>query len=601
MQNRLSDELIEDIRSSSDIADVVGEYIQLKKQGRNFFGLCPFHGESTPSFSVSPDKQIFHCFGCGKGGNVYSFLMDIEGITFIEAVKILADKSQIALPDITTSESSRSDFSVMIDAHELLKKLYHHLLLHTKEGKKALDYLYGRGFNDEMIKTFELGFAPLSNDFVVKFLTKRGFNLQQMLEAGLIAKNEKYNQYVDRFRDRVMFPIADLKGNSIAFGGRIMEEGNPKYLNSPETPIFDKGKTLYGLHLARPMIRKKQEVILFEGYIDVISAYSAGVKNGVATLGTSLTEDHAKLIRRNVETVVICYDSDNAGLKAAVRTAKILSAAACNVKIAELPEGFDPDDYIKKYGSEKFMKNVIGATKTVAAFKIQYLRKGKNLSNEGDRIRYIEEVLEEISDLSKAVERDHYLRQIADEFSISLEALKSQQFQIYKQRQSQSNHTKQTTNYQKMPSLKIEKKLLPAYHNAERILIAHMLRNRELADRIQDLIGIEFNIEEHQAIVTYLYAFYEEGNRPSISSFMHRLQDHKLQQLVSNIAMMSVNEEVMENELTDYIKQVLNYPKWLMIKDKEKEKKEAEHKQDFVKAAQIGMEIIKMKKALKSS
>ena len=604
MGYRIPEETIEKIRQSVDIVDVVGEYVQLKKQGRNYFGLCPFHGENTPSFSVAPDKQIYHCFGCGAGGNVFSFLMEIEGYPFIEAVQRIGEKENIELPDIQGASFNKlnskqsKETSIMLEAHDLLRKFYHHLLVNTKEGQKALDYLLQRGFTREVIDKFEIGYSLDSWDFITKFFSKRGFLLQTVEKSGLISKRDSTGTYFDRFRNRIMFPIWDHQGNTIAFSGRILGNGEPKYLNSPETLIFTKSKILYNFHHARLHIRKNQQAILFEGYVDVIAADRSGVKHSIATMGTSLTEEQIRMIRRNVESVIICYDSDKAGTDATFRAAKLLSDAGCSVKIAVMPMGLDPDDYIRKYGADKFKSDVIGASVTLMAFKMMYLRKEKNLQDEGERIRYIEDVLKEISDLDKAVERDHYLRQLATEFSISLEALKQQQFQIYKsQRNKKDNGTWNRNNKAKITN--VQKKLLPAYHTAERMLIAHMLKNKEIALKIQDMIQGNFNIEEHRAIAAYLYAYYEEGNDPNVSSFIHRINDGKLHQVVSDIAMMSINENFSDKELTDYIKQVLNYQKLLKIKEKETEKIDAERQKDFVNAAKIAMEIIQMKRALK--
>lgn len=304
------------------------------------------------------------------------------------------------------------------------------MLINTKEGQEALDYLHARGMTREMMEQFEIGYSPSSWDFAVKFLKGRGFSLELMEKAGLVIRKEN-GEYFDRFRNRIMFPIHNHHGETVAFSGRIVGEGQPKYLNSPETLIFHKGKILYHFHQARLHIRKHQQAVLFEGFADVISAVSAGVTNAVATMGTALTDEQARILRRNVESIVICYDGDAAGVEATVRAAELLSQAGCHVKIATIPDGFDPDEYIRKYGSERFQRNVIEASSSFMAFKMAYLRRGKNLQNESDQIRYIEEVLREISRLPNPIEWDYYLRQLANEFSLSLSALQ-QQLERYK-------------------------------------------------------------------------------------------------------------------------------------------------------------------------
>ncbi|MCZ0873395.1 DNA primase [Peribacillus sp. AS_1] len=601
MNGRIEDEKINQIREAVDIVDLIGEYVQLKKQGRNYFGLCPFHGENSPSFSVSTEKQIFHCFGCGAGGNIFTFLMDIEGYSFVESAKVLAEKGNVPLEVEINKDSKRSNMPAgaqqMVEAHDLLRKFYHHLLVNTKEGQDALEYLLKRGFTEETIEKFQIGYSLDSWDFVSKFLLKRGFPAEYMEQAGLIIFREKDESYFDRFRNRVMFPIMDHQGNTIAFSGRAMGDDEPKYLNSPETPIFNKSKTLYNFHHARPHIRKKEQAVIFEGFADCISAVGAGVENAVATMGTALTDQHIQLLKRNTDQILICYDSDSAGLNAANRAVNMLQDHEFSVKVALMPDNLDPDDYIKEFGEKSFVSEVIGASLTYMAFKMHYLRRGKNVNNEGDRIQYIEEVLKEISRLPNAVERDHYLRQLSSEFSLSLDALEQQQRQVFFTERKKG--TLPQPAVQKKMALQYEHKLKPAHHNAETKLIAHMLKSRDMTFKIQQLLGqTVFHVDEHQAIITYLYAFYEDGHEPDTSFFLTYLPDPNLRRIVSEIEMMSVNEEVTDKELTDCINQVLKYEKLLKIKEKQVEEKDAVRRSDYVTAAQIAMEIIKLRKML---
>ncbi|MDQ0883131.1 DNA primase [Peribacillus sp. V2I11] len=601
INGRIEDEKINQIREAVDIVDLIGEYVQLKKQGRNYFGLCPFHGENSPSFSVSTEKQIFHCFGCGAGGNIFTFLMDIEGYSFVESAKVLAEKGNVPLDVEINKDSKRSNMPAgsqqMVEAHDLLRKFYHHLLVNTKEGQDALEYLLKRGFTEETIEKFQIGYSLNSWDFVSKFLLKRGFPAEYMEQAGLIIYREKDESYFDRFRNRVMFPIMDHQGNTIAFSGRAMGDDEPKYLNSPETPIFNKSKTLYNFHHARPHIRKKEQVVIFEGFADCISAVGAGVENAVATMGTALTDQHIQLLKRNTDQILICYDSDSAGLNAANRAVNMLHDHEFSVKVALMPDNLDPDDYIKEFGEKSFVSEVIGASLTYMAFKMHYLRRGKNVNNEGDRIQYIEEVLKEISRLPNAVERDHYLRQLSSEFSLSLDALEQQQRQVFFTERKKGALPQPAA--QKKMALQYEHKLKPAHHNAETKLIAHMLKSRDMTFKIQQLLGqTVFHVDEHQAIITYLYAFYEDGHEPDTSFFLTYLPDPNLRRIVSEIEMMSVNEEVTDKELTDCINQVLKYEKLLKIKEKQVEEKDAVRRSDYVTAAQIAMEIIKLRKML---
>ncbi|WP_042355021.1 DNA primase [Bacillus rubiinfantis] len=607
MADRIAEEKIDQIRQAVDIVEIISDYVQLKKQGRNYFGLCPFHGENTPSFSVSPDKQIFHCFGCNAGGNVFSFLMELEGLTFQEAVLRLADKANIELEikNVNTgqheSKASRES-QAMKEAHELLRKFYHHLLVNTKEGQHALEYLFERGFTQAAINKFQIGYSLDSWDFVVKFLSKRNFPPELMEKAGLIIRRERDGTYFDRFRGRIMFPIFDSHGNTIAFSGRSLGREDPKYLNSPETAIFHKSKVFYNYHQAKTSIKKLQHAVLFEGFADVIAADRAGIDNGIATMGTSLTNDHISILRQSVQSVIICYDSDNAGIEAAFRAGKMLhDEAGVSIKVAMMPDGLDPDEYIKKNGTEKFRREVIDASLTWMGFKFVFFRRGKNLQLEGDRLSYIEEIIREISKLQHAVERDHYLRQLSAEFSLSLDALKQQQKQVYfaEKRKGSKGKSKGESHVKPVIISSTTKELKPAYYTAERHLIAHMLKDRDLVYRVQDMLsGNMLNVDEHQAILTYLIEFYEGHAEPDSAAFLTYIQDDKLRRIVATIEMQSINEELTHQELLDYIKQVLNYKKMLKIKEKEEEQNEAERQKDFLKAAAIANEIIQLRKSL---
>lgn len=603
MVRRIPEEKIDEIRQSVNIVDVINEYVQLTKQGRNFFGLCPFHGEKTPSFSVSEDKQIYHCFGCRAGGNVFSFLMEIDGLSFQEAVLKLADKANIPIDlDIKHRNKKHASLSAdeiqMLEAHQLLGKFYHHILLNTKEGQDALEYLLKRGITKDIITKFQVGYATPSWDFAVKFLQKRGYPLPLLEKAGLIIKRENETEYFDRFRNRIMFPIHDQKGKIVAFSGRALDGKNPKYLNSPETPIFHKSSVLYNYYQARTSIRKKQKIILFEGYMDVLTADKANIYHAVATMGTTLTDKQVHLIRRLSHSVLICFDGDRAGKEAAFKVGTFLQENGFYVQVANLPDHLDPDDYIKKYGPDQFCTEIIENPDTFMAFKMEYYKLDKNMQNEGERLQYIEEILKEITTLRKAVERDYYLRQLAESFSLSLEALKHQQRQIYYATKNVASAKIQLQNPTE-GTLQREAKLYPAHHTAERRLIAHMMRDEEAVYKIRDMLnGEQLHFDEHQAIVTYLLGFYEEGNNPNISLFLDYLPDKKLKNIVTEIEMMPLNEEKTEKELEDYVKQVLKHKKMLKIEAKLKEQKEAVRKRDRKLVEEITKEIVTLRKSL---
>lgn len=602
----IAEEIIQDILRQADIVDIISDYVQLKKSGRNYVGLCPFHSEKTPSFSVSAEKQFYHCFGCSASGNALSFLMNIEGYTFPQAVYELGQKVGVTVVQEDQStfwqqeQGRTNEKEWMFKAHHLAAQLFHHMLLERKEGKDARDYLEARGFQIETIKEFQIGYAPDSWDFLTSFLQKRDYPLSIMEKGGLLSKSEDGKRYFDRFRGRIMFPIWDTQGKVVAFGGRLLNEGTPKYLNSTETPIFRKGRSLFNLHRARPEIRKQKTAILFEGYVDTILAWQAGIRHSLATLGTAFSADQARLIARNADQVIICFDGDGAGLEASIKAAEMLESYGNLAKIATLPANTDPDEYIRRFGAEAFEKKIMLEAKALTAFRLEFLKKGRNLQDDGERMKYIAEALSVISKLPRAVERDHYLRQLANEFSLSLEALKQEQMQILriekKKRLGDKDNQKWHNRIKDTKHL-VARKLMPRHYQAERILLAHMLRDKQVAEKVQRKVGSQFNVDEHGALAAYLYAFYAEGNQADTSLFLAYLDDAQLSSLVTELSMMTISpmtDEVFE----DCTREILNYPKWLEIDKKEEERRLAEREGNNVLAAHILHEITEMKKRI---
>lgn len=602
MPGFIPEETVEKIRKANDIADVISEYVQLKKQGKNYVGLCPFHAEKTPSFSVTQDKQIFHCFGCGKGGNVINFIMEMESYSFYDALKLLANRSGVELPtkDMPQQSSLSQENQTILSANEWLQKLYHHLLRFTKDGKEGYQYLLDRGITEEVIDQFQLGFAPNVKDFVPEFLRKKGYHQQTLVKAGLLSLRDD-NTVVDRFRGRVIFPIRNHLGKTVAFGGRAIAGQEPKYLNSPESDLFQKGKLLFNFDQAKKHIRSTGEVILFEGYMDVIAAFQADVKNVIATLGTSLTENQAKLLRRYVDTVIICYDSDYAGIEAAYKAANLLRQTGCEVKVAFMEDGMDPDDYIRTYGGEAFNNKVIKASDTYMSFYMRYMKKNYNVNLEGDRIHYIEIILKQLATIDNAVEREYYLKELSEEYDLTMDAL-NQEIQKIRQNMGMNKDRQQkkryTTNNEKGSAS--AKKMLPAFQNAERRLLAYMLKDVAITEKVQDTIGGSFNMEIHQVIATHLYAYYEEGHPADVSLFIDRLTDEKIIQAVIEIAMIPLNEDISDQEINDYIWTILAENKDMTaIRKLKEEQRQAEKQSDPIKAAKIAMEIIEIQKQLK--
>jgi DNA primase len=602
-KHMIPENVIEEIREANDIVDVIGEYIQLKKQGKNYFGLCPFHGEKTPSFSVTQEKQIFHCFGCGKGGNAVTFLMEMESYSFYEALEHLANRAGKALPENAVRQEGSKlthENQQMLDAYEWLTKLYHHLLRYTKDGKEGYSYFADRDIGDEAIDTFQLGFAPNIKGFTAEFLEKKGFYLQHLVKSGLVSMLDDQTT-IDRFGGRVIFPIRNHLGKTVAFGGRSLGDKEPKYLNSPESELFQKGKLFYNFDLAKRYIRKESEAILFEGYMDVITAYQAGIKNVIATLGTSLTESQAKLLNRYVDTVIICYDDDDAGIEAAYKAAVSLRKTGCNVKISKLKDKMDPDDFIKTYGKEAFENEVIKVSDTFMAFYMRYVKRNYNLSLESDRIDYIEKVLKQMATINSPVEREYNLKELSNEFDVSMETL-MEELQGYrkqagplKESRSKQGHNRSPANYYN------NRRLLPAFHNAERKLIQHMLKDAVIADKVREEIGANFTIDEHKIIATHLYAFYEEGHHSDVSLFIDNLTNESIKQLVIEIAMNMEDIEISDREINDYIRIIRSENSDKASIHSLKEQQLLAEKQDNpLKAAEIAVQIMEMEKQLKN-
>ncbi|GEN33221.1 DNA primase [Aneurinibacillus danicus] len=607
MPGRIPEEVIERVRAGNDIVDVIGQHVHLKKTGRNYFGLCPFHSEKSPSFAVHPDKQLFRCYGCGESGNVFSFVMKIEGLEFPEAVHNLAQRAGIDIPreeSTPENEKARKRKESMLAAHDLVAKLYHHLLLNTDHGVQARNYLLNRHIQLATIEEFGLGYSPDRWDFITQHLEKSGFSPFLMEEAGLLSRKDRNSRPFDRFRGRVMFPIHNSQGQVVAFGARTLGDEQPKYLNSPETPLFNKSQLLFNLHRARAQIRKQQEAVLFEGYVDVISAWQAGVHNGIASLGTSLTEQQARIIRRNAETVILCYDSDQAGIEAAFKGADLLVAAGCTVKVAQMPKGMDPDDYIRQYGGERFRQEILLNAASLTAYRLQVIRSRYALHDETERMKFIHEAIEEISLLQSAVERDHYLRQIAEEFHLSLDAMKLEQKKIRKQQKKAGNrdNLKDGWNNSIDSSRSVaEKPMLPAYIKSEQYLLTLMMHSAEIAEQVQRQVGPDFAVEDHAALAAHIYRYYSEGYDPDPARFISFLQDEeRLVKKASELAMMDVQPHLLSpRTVDDYIGQVAKNAKRMQIERLEKEQRMHERAGNTAEAVRISLELIPLKRSLK--
>lgn len=454
-----NDNFVDEIRAKADIVEVISDYLKLELRGKNYLGLCPFHQEKTPSFNVSREKQLYYCFGCGAGGDIFNFLMEIENLPFIEAAKILAERYGVPVPDKTVSPAQRAEEELrdqLFQIHEWTAKFFYYLLMEHQQGKEALAYFEKRGFTRATIEKFRLGYAPQGWTALFHFLQKKGYEPQLLEKSGLVlpSKSGRSESHYDRFRDRAMFSIFNQRGQPIAFGGRVMQKDEgPKYLNSPETLIFEKNQNLYGIHLAKDRMRQTKQAIIMEGYTDVITAHQHGIENAVASLGTSLTENQARLLTRYVEEVYIAYDADTAGQNATIRGLDILKEAGLMVKVITLPDQLDPDDFIREKGGTAFEQCMEDAVSLVD-FKLNQIVQKYDIENPDGKVKAVEELLPLFLNIDNAIEKDYLETQIVEQLKVSRQALTAELANFmeekskFKDKSDKKWHTKdETRNY----------------------------------------------------------------------------------------------------------------------------------------------------------
>ena len=529
---RYSEEIINDIRQSNDIVDVISQYVHLKRSGRNFFGLCPFHNEKSPSFSVSPDKQIFHCFGCGVGGNVITFISKIEGLNFIETVQMLAERANIQLPTLENSGDMQKEIlkDKVYKVNEFTAEFYHQNL-YKPQAKMGQEYVKKRQLSNETLKSFRIGFSG-KFDELYKELKKQGFGEQEILESGLVNKNDR-GQYIDRYRNRLMFPICDVRGRVIAFGGRVLDDSKPKYINSPENVVYSKGRHLFGLNVAKKGDTKK--LLIVEGYMDVISLHQRGITNVVAPLGTALTEQQGWLLRKNAEQIILSFDSDEAGLKAKIKALDILPKMGCDLRVLQLEGAKDPDEYIIKYGNARF-KNVVDKALSVIEFKVKILKQDLDLENTNDKIKFLNEIAQLISQIDNTIEREVYIEKIAKEYDISKEAIYAEVNKLtYKNSKSEKilEKAKPVITHKK-----VERKEAPQAIKRRENTIISILLNGDLSifDIIKQNIKPEdFQDEVNANIAKKLYEEFEKGNS-NINGIIDELDQEEQNQITMIMA-----------------------------------------------------------------
>ncbi len=529
---RYSEEILNEIRQSNDIVDVISQYVHLKRSGRNYFGLCPFHNEKSPSFSVSPDKQIFHCFGCGVGGNVITFVSQIEGLNFVETVQMLAERANIQLPTLQNNGDTQKEIlkDKVYKINEFTAE-YYHQNLYKPQAKMGQEYVKKRQLTNETLKSFRIGFSGKFNELYQE-LKKQGFQEQEILESGLVNKNER-GQYIDRYRNRLMFPICDARGRVIAFGGRVLDDSKPKYINSPENVVYSKGRHLFGLNVAKKGDTKK--LLIVEGYMDVISLHQRGITNVVAPLGTALTEQQGWLLRKNSEQIILSFDSDDAGIKAKLRAIDILQNMGCDLRVIQLEGAKDPDEYILKYGNLRF-QNAIDKAFSVVEFKARVLKKELNLENTNDKIKFLNEIAKLISKVDNTMEREVYIEKIAKEYDISKEAIYAEVNKLtYKntKREKVLEKAKPVITHQKVETKEISKTIKRRENTIISILLTGDLSVFEI---IKQNINIEdFQDEINKKIVQKLYEEFEKGNS-NINGIIDNLEQEEQNQITSIMA-----------------------------------------------------------------
>ena len=500
-----SDELIEEVRSRNDIVDVISGYVRLKKKGSTYFGLCPFHNEKTGSFSVSPDTQMYYCFGCGAGGNVFTFLMEYENFTFPEAMEALAERAGITLPKQEMSREAKQESDKRLLLLEINKEAgkYYYMLLRNERGKQALDYFRKRELTDATMQKFGLGYSDKYSDDLYRYLKNKGYSDELLKESGLISFDEKWGGH-DKFWNRAMFPIMDIHNKVIGFGGRVMGDGEPKYLNSPETRIFAKSRNLYALNFAR--LTKKPQILLCEGYMDVIALHQAGFDNAVASLGTAFTSGHANLLKRYTKEVYLTFDSDGAGIKAALRAIPILKEVGLSAKVINMKPYKDPDEFIKALGAEEYQKRIDQAENSFM-FEIRILEQDYDMKDPQGKTAFQHEAAKKLSQFSEELERNNYIEAVAQKYHMGYENLRK----LVNYYGVQDGVKREPVR--KKTGIHENKKKEDGMQQSQKLLLTWLIEDKSLFEIIRKYISPEdFTESIYKKAAEILFAQFMEGN-----------------------------------------------------------------------------------------
>ena len=532
-----SDDIIEEVRSRNDIVDVISGYVKLQRKGSSYFGLCPFHNEKSPSFSVSPSKQMYYCFGCGAGGNVFTFIMEYENYTFPETLKLLADRAGVSLPEQEYSEEAkrqRDRKSAVLEVNKMAAK-YFYYQLRSPQGAKAMEYLKNRQLGDETIKRFGLGYAGPYSDALYRYLKKQGVSDQLLKESGLMQVNERQGMY-DKFWNRVMFPIMDVNNKVIGFGGRVMGDGKPKYLNSPETIIFDKSRNLYGLNFARTA--KKRYMLVCEGYMDVISMHQAGFTNAVASLGTALTSQHASLLKRYTDEVILTYDSDEAGIRAALRAIPLLKEAGVSTRVLHMEPYKDPDEFIKALGTEAFQDRIDHAENSFM-FEVSVMQKSYDMKDPDAKTRFFQAVASKIAGFELEIERENYIEAVTGRYQISFEGLRRMVMNVLMQGVPvRKAPVRQEARQEKEDGIR----------KSQRLILTWLCEYPKLFETVSAYIRPEdFSDELYRSVASMLYEQLEHGQL-NPARITNHFQDPEQQRTVAKLFNTEVPVETPEEQ-----------------------------------------------------
>jgi len=606
---RIPENVVTEIRERVNIVDVISPYVQLKKQGRNLFGNCPFHEERTPSFSVNEEKQIFHCFSCGRGGNAFSFLMELEHLSFPEAVAKIAPLADVTLDASYLSGGRQENVDPQIKAlrelYDDATKLYHHLLINTASGEEALNYLQNRGLDDQTIDAFMLGYAP-KNDVLLEYFQGKQIDYQLLRASELFVEWDDGSLH-DRFNDRVLFTIRDRDGHPIAFSGRRLnaDDTQPKYINSPESPLFNKSRELFNLDLAQGEIKQSKHVILFEGFMDVIAAFQAGVRNGVASMGTSLTVDQVKRLDQIATDITIAYDADAAGQKATKRALDLLQRQGhMQASVAYIPDNQDPDEYLRAHDATAFMDLMTKQTEDPISFNMRYLRHERNLNNQNDVFAYINDVLQLLATLDSKVMQDRYLASIADEFNVSVDGLKEQMMPFLLRKEADRHaFVEPPVEPEQYPEVLdsgwqglVEHQKETRTQKAERMLLAWMLRDPDVWLMVTQNPDFSFADVSYETLFQLTTAYRSDGHmgesiEPQV--LMDFVQKPELNQILATFS--SIPDDLFQNkdDVAAYMQVIMDdEPLAQRITTIKQQLADARARHDSTLEAQLSVELI---------